>query len=431
MKKLWIVVTLAIFLVACISNEQFEEGLVNFPGEGDTTSDTTMDASVTTTEADDSSTSMEEITTTLPATTTEVMVTTSVTTTQEEVELEDESAIVITEGDLLKLNLRATDPDSNPLTYTYSSPLNADGEWDTVVGDAGKYNVIVTASDGQLSTTQSVSIVVLAANKAPVIENLDELKNIVVEEGETVYITPKVNDPDGDKVVVSYSGFMTTSMYKTDYDDAGVYDVTIHFDDSVNVFTEDIKITIMNKNRAPTINLGDYADGITATEGDKIELAGTATDPDGDDITLSYSEPFDNNGVWQTVVGDAGTKTVTISAVDGEDTVTEDVVITILSANKAPSISIQDDVTVKEGQTVVLSPVITDADGDEIVVSYSGWMTTNIKETGYDDAGEYTVVITADDGKTETAKSIKITVENQNRPPENLEIEVIVVPGEE
>jgi len=38
--------------------------------------------------------------------------------------------------------------------------------------------------------------------------------------------------------------------------------------------------------------------------------------------------------------------------------------------------------------------------------------------------------IKADDGKDITTKEITITVVDQNRPPEDLIIEVIVVPGE-
>ena len=74
--------------------------------------------------------------------------------TQEEAAPEDESVYTINvmEGDLVKLNLKATDPDGDPLYYTFSEPLNEEGMWQTKKGDGGVYNASVMVTDGDYVT---------------------------------------------------------------------------------------------------------------------------------------------------------------------------------------------------------------------------------------------------------------------------------------
>jgi hypothetical protein len=173
---------------------------------------------------------------------------------------------------------------------------------------------------------------------------------------------------------------------------------------------------------------------VVAVEGDLIELDTEVSDPDGDVVTLTYSEPFDEEGKWQTEEGDAGTYTVTVLASDGKVEIEKEMIVLVKPANMAPTIEIED-VTVFEGEKVVLNPVVND-DGDFVDVSFSGWMETNEKETGFDDAGEYEVVITASDGISTTTKTVIVTVVNFNREPE-LEItnmekgKLIVTEGDE
>ncbi len=68
--------------------------------------------------------------------------------------------ITIDEGDLVKITPIAIDPDEDTLTFTFSSPLNSDGEWQTDYDDAGTYKTTITVSDGSLTDSQEVTIVV-------------------------------------------------------------------------------------------------------------------------------------------------------------------------------------------------------------------------------------------------------------------------------
>ena len=56
------------------------------------------------------------------------------------------------------------------------------------------------------------------------------------------------------------------------------------------------------------------------------------------------------------------------------------------------------DITVNEGDVVTLSPTATDADGDTLTFSYSGWMSTASYTTNYTDAGTHIVSVTVSDG---------------------------------
>ncbi|MEM3113234.1 MAG: putative Ig domain-containing protein [Candidatus Pacearchaeota archaeon] len=61
--------------------------------------------------------------------------------------LEKINDIYVFEGQLVKIIPNATDPEGDNITFTYSSPLNALGEWGTSIGDEGVYNVNVSATD--------------------------------------------------------------------------------------------------------------------------------------------------------------------------------------------------------------------------------------------------------------------------------------------
>ncbi len=152
------------------------------------------------------------------------------------------------------------------------------------------------------------------------------------------------------------------------------------------------------------------------TEGDFIVIKPKATDADNDTVTFSFSEPLNSKGEWQTKEGDAGSYIVTITASDGKTEVSKKLKIVVHKKNSAPVIDINSMATVKAGEQISLNPIVTDADNDSITISYSGWMDSSVKLTSANDTGTHEVTITASDGKTETSKTITITVEVNHAP---------------
>ncbi len=317
------------------------------------------------------------------------------------------------EGDLVELSVTALDPDNDDLIITYSEPLSEDGTWQTVEGDAGQYRVEITVSDGEAIITKEVLLMIEPKNKAPVI---DIIKEITVNEGETVTLAPVITDSDNDPVTITYTGWMDSSEYVTSFDDTGSYIVTIIASDGKTSVAKDIKVNVVNVNRPPAIL---SINPITVIEGALITVSPVVTDLDDDQITVTFSDPIGEDGTWQTVEGDEGGYEVAVTATDGIAIATETFKVTVTPVNRAPVIQRITDITVKEGETVNIEPVTIDPDGDSYTIAYSGWMTTNSKPTGFDDAGDYIVTVTATDSKGAAGSiDVKIIVENMNRPPE-------------
>lgn len=321
----------------------------------------------------------------------------------------------VLEGELISFpNLATVDEDGDPIIYTFSEPLNENGEWQTAIGDEGEYVVTITASDGKTEVSQQVFLVVEGLNKAPVLEPMDD---VVVNEGETITLSSVVADPDGDEVTVKYSGWMDSNEYTTTYQDAGEYVVTVTAMDATHEVSQEVMITVENVNRAPV--LADIEDS-EVTEGELVTVDYFATDLDDDELTYTFSELLDENGEWQTEEGDMGIYEASVVVSDGELTDTRTFLITVNTANQPPVLSGLQDIEVtlqNEDDTflVVLEPEVSDPDGDEVIIDYAGWMTEATKEATWDDAGDNIVTITVTDGINIVEDVVVVSV---NRAPQ-------------
>jgi len=318
------------------------------------------------------------------------------------------------EGDLIKLTPDAYDPDGDTVTYEFSEPFDKNGEWQTAEGDAGNYEVTVTATDGKLSTTEKVLVVVKPTNKAPII---DCPNKITVLETETVDLNCNISDPEGKDVTVMYDGWIGSTPKKTGYDDAEVYSVTITANDGEKIATKTVEIEVLNKNRAPQVDAISADGTITVEEGETAAVNINAVDPEGDRLTYKYSEPFNNKGEWQTKLGDAGTYDASVTVSDGESTTKVDFKVVVTQKNTAPTLEYIEPIIVDEGDTVKLNVNAYDREGDKVTIKISGWMNSEEYTTTYDDAGEHTVIVEATDGELTSRQEVKVTVNNKNRPP--------------
>lgn len=319
----------------------------------------------------------------------------------------------VTEGGLISFpKLKAVDPDGDKIAYTFSQPLDANGKWQTKVGDAGEYFATITASDGKTKATQKVKLVVIAKNRPPVIE---DIAAVVVNEGDTVKLAPVVTDPEGDDVAVAFSGWMDTDTKSTKFGDAGKYVVTVTANDGTSTATKKVTVIVKKVNRAPVL---ESIDDVVIKEGDKITVKPVAHDADNDKLSFKFSKPLDSDGVWQTKLGDAGTYTVDVTVSDGALDDKTNFKVTVQSINRPPVLTVKEaEINVDEGDIVTIHAEATDADNDPVRISYSGWMTSNTYKTNYDDQGVHTVTVTATDGINTVSKDVQVVVRNVNRPP--------------
>lgn len=319
----------------------------------------------------------------------------------------------VVEGDLVSFpSLKAVDPDGDKITYTFTAPLDANGKWQTKIGDAGEKVVTITASDGKSKASQKIRLVVTAKNRSPTIQSIED---IVVSEGDTVKLAPVVKDAEDDKVTVSYSGWMDSNTKTTTFGDAGKYVVTVKATDGTSTVSKKVNIVVAKQNRAPSI---EQINNVVIKEGDKMTVKPLASDPDRDKLSFSFSTPLDAVGAWQTKVGDAGTYNLNVTVSDGELSDVAEFKVTVQSVNRPPVLIVKElDVSVDEGDIVSLHAESTDADGDSVRISYSGWMTSDTYKTTFEDSGVHTVTVTATDGINKVSKDVQVTVRNVNRAP--------------
>ncbi|MBI2204319.1 MAG: putative Ig domain-containing protein [Candidatus Rokubacteria bacterium] len=241
------------------------------------------------------------------------------------------------EGASASLQITATDPDADGLSYTATglpAGLAIVGTTGAITGTlgyevAGTYAVTVTVIDGKGGTgTTSFTWTVTDVNRAPA---LSPVAAQTSDEGGSVSLAVSAADDDGDALTYAASGLppgvsidpATGAVTGTlGYAAAGTYEVTIEVTDGKGgSASAGFTWTVTNVNRAPTLSaVGDQ----TVVSGSTLTFTLAATDPDGDAISfgaagLPAGALLDGTtGVmsWLPSATQVGTYAVTFSATD-------------------------------------------------------------------------------------------------------------------
>lgn len=156
----------------------------------------------------------------------------------------------VKEGQTVTFKPVVTDPNKDTVTVTVSEPLKS-GTFVTDYTSAGEYQVKVVASDGELETERTFTLVVDDVNELPVVANLEDL---IVKEGEAVKLEPKVTDLDGDEVAVTVSEPVgDDGVWETGFTDHGEYFVTVTAHDGKGTVTKKVKVVVEDVNMPPEI----------------------------------------------------------------------------------------------------------------------------------------------------------------------------------
>ncbi len=241
--------------------------------------------------------------------------------------------VTVKENERIKLNAQITDPDKDMINFSFSKPLNEFGEWKTNYGDAGEYVTVLTATDGKLTSTKKIKVVVQRVNMPPTIELV---QTINANEGEVVKFVPKVEDPNNDAVTVTVSEPLKSGVWNTDHTSAGEYNIKVTATDGELTSEKSFKVIIHDVNVPPEINgISD----LTVKEGELVTLKPVVTDLDSaDTVKVTISNPVGDDGVWQTTYTDHGDYTVTVTADDGKAKVSKQVKLTVQDVNMPPEI---------------------------------------------------------------------------------------------
>lgn len=255
--------------------------------------------------------------------------------------------VVVQETELVSLSPSAEDPDKDTnLAFTFTSPLAENGEWQTNYGDAGEYTVTVTASDGELTTTQDVLIIVNKKEENPAIDSARPIESgLSIDETQALEFSIEASDLNNDQLSYAWKldgadvGTETSYTYQSTYEDAGTHTVKVEASDGLSSASKLWSVDVSNVNRKPVL---EQLEDMTLRETDKITITALATDDDRDAITYSISDSRfvkeENVFTWQTDYDSAGTYEVTVSASDGQDTTEQALAITVQNVNRPPVI---------------------------------------------------------------------------------------------
>ena len=77
-------------------------------------------------------------------------------------EITKTSNVTAIAGNLINISqlISTSDAEGNGVSLLYSSPFNSSGQWQTTINDTGNYSILVEASDGNLSNSQFVDVIV-------------------------------------------------------------------------------------------------------------------------------------------------------------------------------------------------------------------------------------------------------------------------------
>jgi hypothetical protein len=240
--------------------------------------------------------------------------------------------IEVDESEEIDLSVMVIDPDEDEVSYFFSSPLSEEGFWQTNYGDAGEYVVTLTATDGVNTVSEEILIVVNRVNVAP---EIDTLVDLSYNEGDEIVFGVEVDDPNGDEVEVEISEPLSSGLFETDHTSSGEYEIVVVASDGELSSEDSFILTIVDVSVLPVIS---GVNDLDVAEGDTVELDIEVEDLDGDEVTITISEPVGDDGIWEIGFTENGKYEVTITADDGKDVVTETITILVEDVNMPPEI---------------------------------------------------------------------------------------------
>lgn len=342
--------------------------------------------------------------------------------------LPEEEFITVKEGTNITFNITASDADFDELSYIWklNDQIGSTKDYLTVLTSSdseGEYFVTVDVSDTKNNTASVVwQLNVENVNLPP---TLTELEDISVSEGEVVSIILDATDEDNDELSYTISEPVgNDGTWKTSYDDAGTYEISVEVTDGVDTVTDTFNIEVTNVNlNAPVIETFSPEEStLNILAGESVEFIIEASD--NDDDPLSYSWAFNGEKVgendsyiFNSEEDEEGTYQVEVIVSDGEETASLGWQLNVEIPNRAPELSLSD-IVVKEGEFITLDLPKADLDGDRIIYYISEPLSDQgVWQTTLDDAGVYDITVSALDDEFNVTGSFVLTVLDVNNAP--------------
>jgi outer membrane protein OmpA-like peptidoglycan-associated protein len=377
----------------------------------------------------------------------------------------------------------AVDPDGSSITLSASglptgatfagasgTTPSAGFSWTPTFSQAGTHNISFNATDGTDTGTAPITITVTDVNSPPVIATITV--PAFTENSNGSFSVNASDTTDNDAVTLTFDSITPTPSvaptftaampaasvaglfsWTPGFTDSGTYSVVFRANDmrTGGSITRSVSVTVANSNRAPTVTAPATASG---SEGSQLTFNVTASDPDGQTVTLTQfsitptptvAPTFTTTGTtsvtgtftWTPGFTDSGTYTVVFRGTDGTTPTNASTTITINNTNRAPVITLNPvgaSKTVAENANLLFTVAASDPDGQTVTLDTLAAVPTGANFPGAtgttpssqfswtpdftQSAGSpYTVTFTASDGTVTTQSVVTITVTNTNRIP--------------
>ncbi|MFH1133731.1 MAG: CARDB domain-containing protein [Nanoarchaeota archaeon] len=166
--------------------------------------------------------------------------------------------IIVPETALIHVNVTASDPENDTLTFNFSQPFDANGEWQTTHDHSGAYNATVSVSDGVSVIVVNFSVTVTNVNQPP---ELLFIEDKAIAENQTLAFSINATDPDNSNLDPDDNNTLSYSMrnapehavlignrfaWNTTYYDQGEYAVEFTVTDGEYHDSQNMTITVNN-----------------------------------------------------------------------------------------------------------------------------------------------------------------------------------------
>ena len=318
---------------------------------------------------------------------------------------------------------------------------NGNFSWTPDFTQKWNFKVKFGVGDGSFLTEKTVTITVNAVVLQPV---LARLADFTAAEGQSLTFQVSGSYPDGKRVVFDKPSSLPTNAvfdvvtgtfrFVPDYNQAGIYNLTFSVTGSDSKVTSvSNKVTVLNTNRSPSLS---GLSNMAVKVGDNISLQVQATDPDSGDVLVITASGLPQGSTFNSTSKPAvftwtpsadGNYSVTFVVTDaGQASDRRTIFITVGTANQPPSIGSIGQLTVSEGDTLILPVSISDPEGDPVTVlinplpdnaTFDSDNNTFTFEPSYSQAGIYDLKVIASDGELTDEEAMTITVTDVSLPP--------------
>lgn len=263
-----------------------------------------------------------------------------------------------------------------------------------------EYQVTLIADDGVNQTQETISIQLTDVDEAPILATVKELK---VSENKSLIRNIAVYDPEQQPIEYQITGGADASRFTIDtqgdllfteaadyenpqdHDNNNVYEVELTFSDSKNSVPYSFTVEVTPFDDVPEFT---SASNLTVTENSRFVVELAARDPDSEILTFEildqanslFSIENENQLVFQQAPDFESAVsqllnhqyTLEVAVSDGVNLVKQELIIQLENVNEAPTIAINDPITIAENQIEIVLLQANDPESNDFVFDIVG-----------------------------------------------------------